>query len=245
MAIRADRNLYPGVNPHLNSFLQQPNGGWKGFHNLFLAQIYAALEQRLPAAYYVANEQSLQIGIYDAEYVASLVIYRMVEGGFPGEPVTRIELLSPANKAPGSDYALYLMKREETLYSGLRLVEIDLLHERRPILRAVPSYPDREANASPYSITINDPRPTFQQGMARIYTFGVLDPLPALDIPLDDDDTVTVDFGAAYHATVNNSRLFRSILVDYEQLPAPFDAYAPDDQQRIREFMAKLADEMA
>jgi len=29
MPIRADRNMYPGINPHLNSALQQSGGGWQ------------------------------------------------------------------------------------------------------------------------------------------------------------------------------------------------------------------------
>jgi len=32
MPIHSDENLCPGINPHLNSALQQRNGGWKSFH---------------------------------------------------------------------------------------------------------------------------------------------------------------------------------------------------------------------
>ncbi len=39
MSIQADTNLYPGINPHLNSRLQQHNGGWKGFHSK-ISRIY-------------------------------------------------------------------------------------------------------------------------------------------------------------------------------------------------------------
>src|SRR5215207_7936794 len=67
MAIRSNRNLYPGVNPHLNSALQRPGGGWKGFHTRSLSRLGDELEPLLPSAYYVANEQSLQVGIYDLE----------------------------------------------------------------------------------------------------------------------------------------------------------------------------------
>src|SRR5437867_3445004 len=43
------------------------------------------------------------------------------------EVVTVIELLSPSNKAPGKDRDHYLAKRDEILWSGVHLVEIDLL----------------------------------------------------------------------------------------------------------------------
>jgi hypothetical protein len=49
------------------------------------------------------------------------------------EVVTVIELLSPSNKAPGKDRDHYLAKRDEVLWSGAHLVEIDLLRAgRRP-----------------------------------------------------------------------------------------------------------------
>src|SRR6476619_3458534 len=41
--------------------------------------------------------------------------------------VTVIELLSPSNKATGTDREAYLAKREEYLATGTNLVEIDLL----------------------------------------------------------------------------------------------------------------------
>jgi hypothetical protein len=276
----------------LNSLLQQRGGGWKGFHNYFLLRLSEALEPLITPTYYVANEQALQLGIYDIEtddpldkpslivpdatiyrtgevgkmpasssrenpyimtlpltqtvaeresYIASLVIYQMLKGRYPGKPVTRIELLSPANKPSGSDYGMYMKKREETLYSHIRLVEIDFIHERRPILSVLPSYADQEQGGSPYYVIISDPRPTFQKGIARIAAAGVLDVLPVIDIPLDGTDTVTLDLGVVYNATVELSHTFRYVLVDYSQEPERFHTYTPDDQQRIRDHMAAIA----
>lgn len=143
--------------------------------------------------------------LVEAEEFNSLVIYRIDEAEVP---VTRIELLSPANKPAGSHYLLYLRKRIETLQSGLRLVEIDYLHTIRPVIRRIPSYPDRAHGAYPYTITVTDPRPDPEEGEMKVYGFGVLDPLPVIEIPLANSDTVALDMGAVYQTTFNSSRVF-------------------------------------
>lgn len=290
MTIHSDKNLYPGINAHLNSFLQQPDGGWEAFHARHIADIGHELDNRLPAQYYIMLEKSLQLFAFDViadmpsgkasrtipdvtvyqmqrtsaetgllssslnapvmtfpvvetfeeEYdLTSVVIYRIDDGKIPGVPVTRIKLLSPANKPPGTHYPHYLSKRQETLMSGMCLVEIDYLHETRPFLRQVPSYLDRQANAYPYTIIVSDPRPTVTEGQAQVYGIGVDSSLPILDIPLTDKDTVQFDFGAVYNFTFESMRIFR-ILVDYEQTPVNFDRYNAADQERIRQRMATI-----
>jgi hypothetical protein len=175
----------------------------------------------------------------DLEEISSAVIYRIEDGELPGKPVTRIELLSPANKPPGSYSGDYLIKRAETLYSGLHLVEIDYLHENRPLFARIPDYSARTGAAYPYHFIISDPHPTLHEGRVHIYSFGVFDPIPALDIPLAGGDTVRVDFGAVYNRTFESSRLFRR-LVDYVQEPVNFDAYSEADQERIQAKMAEI-----
>jgi len=49
------------------------------------------------------------------------------------EPVTVVELLSPANKHPGPDREQYLAKRMELLNGPVHLVEIDLLRGGPPL----------------------------------------------------------------------------------------------------------------
>jgi len=289
MAIQSDKNLYPGINAHLNSFLRQPDGGWEMFHGRYINEIVSALDLTLPENYYVGIEKSLQLHAFDIiseipigkasrttpdvtlyqtsaarriesgafssvtptlefpiaetfeeehDFMSALV-YRIDEGKYPGIPVTRIEVLSPANKPPGTHYPQYLSKRQETLKSGLRLVEIDFLHETRPFLRQVPSYPDRDTNSYPYSIIISDPRPTVVEGQTQVYGFGVDASLPALEIPLADLDTVYLDFGAIYHRIYEGLRALR-IVVDYEQTPVNFERYSSDDRERIRQHMATI-----
>jgi hypothetical protein len=157
--------------------------------------------------------------------------------------VTRVELLSPANKPSGSHYDIYLAKRLQTLGSGLRIVEVDYLHERRPIIARIPSYVDRQPGAHPYNIIVNDPRPTFLEGQTQVYGFGVLDRPPIIAVPLAGDDRMVLDIQAIYNRTVESSRLFRLVLVDYAQEPVNFAAYTEADQARIRERMAAIAAE--
>jgi len=151
--------------------------------------------------------------------------------------ITRIELLSPANKPPGSHYRQYLRKRNETLDSEINLVELDYLHETRFLSSLIPSYPDGEPEAYPYVILVNQPRPTHGKERTLLYGFHVDEIMPAIDIPLAGEDQISVDFGATYNTTFSRNRYYGQH-VDYEQLPPRFERYAPADQERIRARMA-------
>jgi Protein of unknown function (DUF4058) len=181
--------------------------------------------------------------ILPQEDVSSVVIYRVEGGQLPGRPVTRIELLSPANKPPGAYARLYQIRRVETLLSGLCLVEIDLIHNRRPLDARIPSYVDQQEGAAPYHIAVHDPRPTWSQGTTAIFTVGVLEALPVLPVPLADGDQVAVDFGAAYQQTYSSSRLFH-LWVDYNREPINMRTYSATDQAGIRARMAQIAQEI-
>jgi hypothetical protein len=56
-------NLYPGVNAHLNSFLQQPGGDWEMFHSKHINVLQEYLDPRLPPNYYAVIEKSLQVSV--------------------------------------------------------------------------------------------------------------------------------------------------------------------------------------
>ncbi len=60
MPIHTKTNLYPGVNAHLNSYLQAELG-WHGFQNSYVNALLRALTEALPPGYFATNEQSLQI----------------------------------------------------------------------------------------------------------------------------------------------------------------------------------------
>ena len=279
MPINATKNLYPGVNAHLNSFLQQEDGGRESFHTEYLVALRQTLEKRLPPNYYAITEKSLQISEFafgeqtrrrtspdvtvyqrersatrvttssaavapsmivplakllydDDDYLVSVIVYQMEGGKYPGIPIVRIELLSPANKPHGSYYQQYRAKRLQTLRSGLLLVEIDFLHETHPLLAEFPSYPDHEDGAFPYTIMVSKPHPTPEEGQAEVYNIGADSILPVINIPLADDDKAELDFGSAYNLMLENARAFQ-VIIDYEQDPVNFDRYSPDDQAKI------------
>lgn len=53
--------IYPGVDAHLNSYLQQSDGGWESFHAEHVVQIRRHFDAVLPDNYYALAEKSLQI----------------------------------------------------------------------------------------------------------------------------------------------------------------------------------------
>lgn len=171
--------------------------------------------------------------------LSSIVIFRIRDDNRP-LPVTRIELLSPGNKPPGAHYLQYLIKRTETLESGLNLVEIDYLHETRSPIRAVPSYSAREIGSHAYLVLVSDLRPTLMKAETEIYGIDVDQEIPRIAIPLMGEDSIVVDFNAAYNVTFSRNRYYGMVAVDYEQLPLRFETYSEPDQQRIRDRMAAV-----
>jgi hypothetical protein len=288
MSILSAHNLYPGINAHLNSYLQAERGGWRSFHAEHIIDLARVINEKLPTGYFTRPEMSLQIdeveafsgfkqagytipdtmiyqgrslprsGVDDTPMVAvpvmelplietvdeedtltGLMIYRMGGINEDERPVTRVELLSPANKPGGSHFDQYLAKRISTLKAGLRLVEIDYLHETRPVTRRQPSYKDYHQGASPYMILIHKPYPTFEAGLTQFYPIAVDEPLPHIAIPLLGADRVIANLGEAYRRTYENSTYY-PIRMDYTTEPINFDRYHADDQVRIRAVLAQI-----
>jgi Protein of unknown function (DUF4058) len=178
----------------------------------------------------------------DPERVLAVAIYKQTDDDILGTLVTRIELLSPANKPPGSHHGQYIAKREETLQSGINLVEIDYLHERRSPIPIVRDYPKHEPKSYPYVILVNRPYPSVEEGKTTIFGFHVDDPIPSISIPLADDDSVILDLGAVYNYTFVSNFAFGLRIVDYEKLPKAFETYDAFDQARIRTRMEIVAE---
>ena len=288
MPLQSDKNLYPGVNAHLNSFLQSKGGGWKVFHSEHIIDITRTLRRQLPENYLVLTEDSLQIsqvnvigeksrsttpdvmiyqthpsvssvspaGVADApvlsiplspeldaeiDYFTSVVIYQAEGGVGRGEPITRIELLSPVNKPGHSFLSHYMAKRYETLRSGVSVVEIDYLHELPPILSRLPTYADGSKNTFPYYILVSNPAPNVDH--TDVYGFNVDDRMPKINIPLVGKEVTLVDFGAIYNQTYENIDLPR-IGVDYAVEPERMNSYTPTDQERIRQRMKTIHDSL-
>lgn len=103
------------------------------------------------------------------------------------------------------------------------------MKQASPIL-GLKRYPGEEG-ATPYTITISDPRLPAEEKPVRVYGFAVDDPIPALAVPLAGQDTIRVDFGAVYQQTFVAGRWGDN--VDYGEKPRNVQTYSPADQQRI------------
>jgi hypothetical protein len=155
-------------------------------------------------------------------------------------PVTRIELLSPANEV-GEDRGRYLAKRDATLEVGTILVEVDYVHEIDSPVPGIPGYASRAPGAYPYTIIVSDPRPSIQQGQAHIYGFRVDEAMPPIDIPLAGHESILLDFAAAYNRTFSSLSTF-SNRADYSKEPVALETYTKDDRFRIWARMLAVMD---
>jgi hypothetical protein len=106
------------------------------------------------------------------------------------EVITVIELLSPTNKAPGSDRGQYLGKRKAILASNTHLVEIDLLRggERMPV---------GDLPTSDYVVMVSRSN---ERPRVELWPIMLRDPLPLIPVPLRlGDRDATVDLGQLLH----------------------------------------------
>jgi hypothetical protein len=106
------------------------------------------------------------------------------------EVITVIELLSPTNKASGSDREQYVGKRKAILASNTHLVEIDLLRggERMPI---------QDLPASDYVIMVSR---SYERPRVELWPTMLREPLPVIPVPLRVGDAdATVDLGRLLH----------------------------------------------
>jgi hypothetical protein len=125
--------------------------------------------------------------------------------------VTWVEILSPANKAPGEGRRVYLQKREEILRSRTHLVEIDLLRagEPMPVLG--------DGRDGHYRILISRWE---QRPRALLYVFTVRDPIPTFRLPLlPGDEEPEVDLGRLLQTIYE--RAAYDLRVRYEEEPVP------------------------
>ncbi|MDX2136622.1 MAG: DUF4058 family protein [Chloroflexota bacterium] len=152
-----------------------------------------------------------------------------------GSPVCWIELLSPSNKPNGSDWRKYQAKRQEIVESGIVFLEIDYLHESPSTVSVLPPYLFRgdvapEYAPHPYRIIIVDPR--IDSGVVRLRGFDVDEAIPLMQLQLNGDDQMTLDFDSPYHKTIAEG-LFAFEFVDYATLPVNFNHYREADKTRI------------
>ncbi|MEO0768902.1 MAG: DUF4058 family protein [Cyanobacteria bacterium J06649_4] len=125
-----------------------------------------------------------------------------------GNIVTVIEALSPKKKRPGRGRDLYERQRETIFGSDTHFVEIDLLRGWEP-----PSIygPDESGD---YRILISRSE---QRPRAQLYTWNVMEPIPAIALPLSGPD----DMLLALKPVVDQACDRTDLLVNYQQAPLP------------------------
>jgi hypothetical protein len=146
------------------------------------------------------------------------------------ELVTVIEVLSAANKRPGSDGRTeYLRKRQEYLLAPVNLVELDLLRggRRLPTNTPLPA-------GDFFALVRRRPHP-FQ---ADAYAWQLAEQMPAIPIPLlPEDPDAHLDLNAAFASVYE--RAGYDALLDYAR---PVDPPLSDAEQMRASSLLKARD---
>ncbi len=235
------KSPFPGMDPYIES-----SGLWGDFHDSLIDEIDRALAAAVPERYVVrlglreyivlagAEEREDRACLPDVQvtpqHSASPITMRpFVEEEFrenfveirdtedDHRLITCIEILSPSNKAKGSEgREVYLRKRQALLLGEANLLEIDLLRggQRMPMLDPWPS--------SPYTILVSRMRSFVPRYYVWRATFR--ERLPNVPVPLlKPDPDVPLDLQPMIDAIYARSRYEASI--DYSRpLDPPLDA---------------------
>lgn len=176
----------------------------------------------------------LNVMIADEDDLTGLVIYDTGNR----QPITRLEVLSPANKAPGTHHRDYLLKRQAVLQNDIAFVEIDYLHERRPTVARIPVYRDADPGAYPYHILVARPHPSLEDGTVSVYSFSLLDELPVIPVPLRGAEAIRLAMTSVYHRTIQRRPLRQ--LIDETAEPVNMHRYTESDQAQIRRMLSAM-----
>lgn len=126
-------------------------------------------------------------------------------------PVTRVEILSPAKKRAGRGRQVYEHYREAIIASSTHLVEIDLLRSWEPTVIYNP-YGD-----SDYRILVSRSE---QRPKAALYTWDVQEPIPVFPLPLQGTDgSIEIDLKQLLDRVCDRASFDSQI--DYQRDPLP------------------------
>jgi hypothetical protein len=138
--------------------------------------------------------------------------------------VTVIEVLSPANKTPGSKgQSAYRAKRDEVLDSDCHFIEIDLL---RAGIR-IPAGWNRPELDYRIAVSRQEDRP-----MADWWFIALRQPLPTIPVPLSGDDPdLQLDLQSVLNTVYDRGGYVRRM--NYSK-PIPSPAVSEQDQEWLR-----------
>jgi hypothetical protein len=130
------------------------------------------------------------------------------------EVVTVIEVLSPANKAPGEGHRLYRRKQQEIVDSPAHLMEIDLLAQG---LLTVAISEEGRASLPSHRYLVSVQRAP-ERYRFEVYPIPLQRSLPRVRVPLrEPDPDVKLDLQAAFTRCYDNGGY--ADFVDYQQPP--------------------------
>jgi hypothetical protein len=133
-----------------------------------------------------------------------------------GRLVTSIEMLSPANKNPGTGRSTYPAKQWQLYGQGVNLVELDFLRGGTHTLLVSSA---RLARIEPFHYLAGIFR-AFDPLKYEVITWTVRDPFPVVPIPLDEGvEEVPLDLGRIFGRTFKTAALQR--LLNYAGEPNP------------------------
>ncbi len=146
---------------------------------------------------------------------ATETFIEIIDAGSGGRIVTVIEFLSQANKQPGDGQEKYLQKQGELRAGKVNLVEIDLLRAGQRVFMA-PADSIPHVRRAPYQACVWRAR---KPGTWEHYAFPLARPLPAIPIPLrEQDNDVLLRLQPLIELCYENGR-YQTL--DYRQPPDP------------------------
>ncbi len=206
MALQSHANLYPGINAHLNSLIQNEEGEWESFHGTLIVDLTRALNRVLPDGYEARSERSLQIreGAHAQERIRrprpDVTVFapsavrqagRPAAGSAPALPV--LETLDVDPEAFLAAVIIYEVRASEKFGRPVTRVEL-LSPTNKPQGAGYPDYREKRSAAVAAGLPLveidllheSDPvvmrLPSYRLGQpnASAYTVVVSDPRPSL-----------------------------------------------------------------
>jgi hypothetical protein len=207
------RSIWPDVS------VQSSNGGparesTSGGTAILLAHPETAVRVRLPR---FERKETL------------LEVYRQGDGN---RLVASVEILSPTNKAPGTEgRELYLRKQKELLERQVHLIEIDLLRGGAHTT-AVPEEVAREqVGAFDYHVCVS---PMTRRDEFFIYPMHLRSPLPEILIPLlGEDEPPRISLQALFDRAYDSGPYRKQLHYDGRPPPPPLAPEQTDWMQRV------------
>lgn len=164
----------------------------------------------------VADEIDTEAVIIHVDAEPATETYLEIRDAEQRRVVTVVEFLSETNKLPGEGVRQYQQKQRELRQGAISLVEIDLIREgKRDLIWPARDFPKRVRTT--YQAVV---RRGWRPGEMKIYPISLRRPLPAIHIPLrEQDQEVPLELQPLIDQAYRKGRYGDTI--DYRQAPQP------------------------